>query len=46
VHCRSGARSAAVTHALTQQYGFDNIHNLEGGIKAWASEVDPNLDVA
>ncbi|MDA0939828.1 MAG: rhodanese-like domain-containing protein [Bacteroidetes bacterium] len=46
VHCRSGARSAAVTHALTQQYGFDNIHNLEGGIRAWAEEIDPNLDVA
>ena len=46
IHCRSGARSAAVTHALTQQYGFDNIHNLEGGIKAWASDIDPNLDVA
>ena len=46
VHCRSGARSAAVTRALTQHYGFDNIHNLEGGIKAWASEIDPNLEVA
>lgn len=46
VHCRSGARSAAVTHALTHQYGFDNIHNLEGGITAWAAEIDPNLDVA
>ena len=46
IHCRSGARSAAVTHALTQQYGFDNVHNLEGGITAWAAEIDPNLDVA
>lgn len=46
VHCRSGARSAAVTHALTHQYGFDNIHNLEGGITAWAEEIDHNLDVA
>ena len=46
IHCRSGARSAAVTHALTQQYGFDNVHKLEGGITAWATEIDPNLDVA
>lgn len=46
VHCRSGVRSAAVTHALTNQYGFDNIHNLEGGIRAWADEIDPNLEVA
>ncbi|MGB1384967.1 MAG: rhodanese-like domain-containing protein [Flavobacteriales bacterium] len=46
IHCRSGSRSAAVTHALTHQHGFDNIHNLEGGITAWAAEIDPNLDVA
>ena len=46
IHCRSGARSAAVTQALTQQYGFDNIHNLEGGITAWAAEIDPNSEVA
>jgi len=46
IHCRSGARSAAVTHALTQQYGRTNVHNLEGGITAWATHIDPNLDVA
>jgi rhodanese-related sulfurtransferase len=46
IHCRSGSRSAAVTHALTFQHGFDNIFNLEGGITAWAAEIDPNMDVA
>lgn len=46
IHCRSGARSAAVTHALTQQYGYNNVHNLEGGITAWAAEIDPSLEVA
>ena len=46
IHCRSGARSAAVTHALSHQYGFDNVCNLEGGITAWANEIDPDLDVA
>ena len=46
IHCRSGARSAAVTHALSQQLGFDNVHNLEGGIRAWADQIDPSMDVA
>ena len=46
IHCRSGARSAAVTHALSTQYGFDNVHNLIGGIAAWANEIDSSLDVA
>ena len=46
IHCRSGARSAAVTHALTNQYGRINVHNLEGGIHAWVTHIDPNLEVA
>ena len=46
VHCRSGARSAAVTQHLTTQRGFSNIFNLEGGITAWAELVDPNVEVA
>jgi adenylyltransferase/sulfurtransferase len=45
VHCRSGSRSAAVTHALTA-HGLDNVHNLTGGITAWALAIDPNLEVA
>ncbi len=46
IHCRSGARSAAVAHHLETQLGFTNIHNLEGGITAWAEQVDPNVEVA
>ena len=46
VHCRSGSRSAAVVHHLTLQLGYENIHNLEGGIEAWSQEIDPNLEVA
>ena len=45
IHCRSGSRSAAVTHALTA-HGLDNVHNLQGGITAWAERLDPNLEVA
>jgi len=34
VTCRSGNRSSQVTDYLRQQ-GFDNVHNMEGGILAW-----------
>lgn len=46
IHCRSGARSAAVAQYLESQKGFSNIYNLEGGITAWAESVDPNVEVA
>lgn len=32
--CRSGNRSGQVTNLL-QQNGFDNVHNMQGGILAW-----------
>jgi rhodanese-related sulfurtransferase len=44
VHCRSGIRSAQVIQFLNQAYGFDNLANLEGGIKAWAAEIDPSME--
>ncbi len=34
VTCRSGNRSGQVTQFLRDQ-GFENIHNMEGGILAW-----------
>lgn len=34
VTCRSGNRSAQITDFLRQQ-GFDNVHNMDGGILAW-----------
>lgn len=34
VTCRSGNRSGQVTDFLRAQ-GFDNVHNMEGGILAW-----------
>lgn len=35
IYCRSGARSAQAC-AFMQQKGYDNMHNLVGGISAWA----------
>jgi rhodanese-related sulfurtransferase len=46
IHCRSGARSASVINALEAQFGMDNLHNLEGGIMAWAAQIDPSMTVS
>jgi rhodanese-related sulfurtransferase len=45
VHCRSGKRSAAAINQLEQQFGFTNLYNLQGGILAWAEEIDPTIQV-
>lgn len=44
LHCRSGARSAAVINALSARYGFDNLVNLKGGILGFGIEVDNDLN--
>jgi rhodanese-related sulfurtransferase len=44
VMCRSGKRSAAAIMQL-QQLGYTNLTNLQGGILAWAAEIDPTLNV-
>jgi rhodanese-related sulfurtransferase len=44
VMCRSGKRSAMAIMQLEQQ-GFTNLYNLQGGILAWASEIDPTISV-
>lgn len=44
VMCRSGKRSAAAIMQL-QQLGYSNLTNLQGGILAWAAEIDPSLNV-
>ncbi|MEM6318886.1 MAG: molybdopterin-synthase adenylyltransferase MoeB [Bacteroidota bacterium] len=43
VQCRSGVRSANAIKVLQQQFGFDNLYNLEGGILAWAREIDSSM---
>ena len=40
VHCHTGMRSAQAVQMLRQS-GFTNVYNLEGGIDAWANEIDP-----
>ena len=42
VHCRSGVRSAKAVEFLMQA-GYRRIHNLSGGVLAWARDVDPSM---
>ena len=42
VYCRSGARSANAAAMLAAQ-GFQNVVNLQGGVRAWAERIDHNL---
>lgn len=45
VHCKSGSRASAMVYALETEKGFDNVYHLEGGIEAWARDIDPELIV-
>lgn len=44
IHCKSGKRSANVIKALEQNFGYQNLYNLEGGILAWAEEIDHEMN--
>ncbi len=44
VYCHHGMRSANVVQYLHQQGGFKNLYNLEGGINAWAREIEPEME--
>jgi adenylyltransferase/sulfurtransferase len=43
IHCRGGSRSANAIKMLEQQYGYDNLYNLKGGVLAYADEIDQSL---
>jgi adenylyltransferase/sulfurtransferase len=40
--CKSGVRSGRAIEFL-QRSGFERAFNLEGGIDAWANEIDPTM---
>jgi rhodanese-related sulfurtransferase len=42
VICHHGRRSQHVALWL-EQAGFSRLHNLRGGVAAWADEVDPAM---
>lgn len=44
LQCRSGGRSGQITRFLETQ-GFTNVSNLQGGILAWARDIEPGMQV-
>ncbi len=38
-YCEKGIRSVIVIQRLEQVYGFTNLINLTGGMKAWRNEI-------
>ena len=42
IYCHHGVRSWHAAVFLEQQ-GFTNVHSLEGGIDAWALEIDTEM---
>jgi adenylyltransferase/sulfurtransferase len=44
VFCKAGTRSARALELLVSA-GFRKVKNLQGGINAWAREVDPSMPI-
>ena len=44
LYCKAGYRSLQALSIL-QAAGFTKLHNLQGGILAWHSKIDPNIRV-
>jgi adenylyltransferase/sulfurtransferase len=45
VYCKSRQRSHTAARVLMER-GFDSVENLEGGLEAWARDVEPDMTVA
>lgn len=45
VYCHHGIRSSNVVSYLYAQEGLTNLYNLDGGINAWAREIEPEMAV-
>jgi len=43
LYCRSGKRSRQAIQKLKKLAAFENLFNLEGGILAWADQIDPDM---
>ncbi|MVM31665.1 molybdopterin-synthase adenylyltransferase MoeB [Spirosoma sp. HMF4905] len=45
IYCHHGIRSANVAQYLYAQGGLTNLYNLDGGINAWARDIEPEMAV-
>jgi sulfur-carrier protein adenylyltransferase/sulfurtransferase len=45
VYCHHGIRSANVAEYLYAQGGLTNLYNLDGGINAWARDIEPEMAI-
>jgi rhodanese-related sulfurtransferase len=45
VMCKSGKRAAAVANMLETDFEFDRVYVLDGGIIAYAEQIDPTLEL-
>ncbi|MFQ5635787.1 MAG: Grx4 family monothiol glutaredoxin [Gammaproteobacteria bacterium] len=45
LYCHLGGRSQALADGLRRR-GYTNLHNVSGGIKAWADEIDPAMKIS
>ncbi len=43
IHCKAGSRSAKAIRELEDQFGFENLYNLKGGVLAYIDKVKPEL---
>ncbi|MCG8698336.1 MAG: hypothetical protein MI922_09815 [Bacteroidales bacterium] len=43
IYCRSGKRSANAVKFLMENYGYQNLLNLKGGILAWSDYINKSL---
>ena len=44
IHCKAGSRSAKAL-AILNESGFVDACHVQGGITAWAKEIDPSIEV-
>jgi adenylyltransferase/sulfurtransferase len=42
LYCRTGSRSGRAASFLRGK-GFEQVRNLEGGMRAWSEEIDPSI---
>lgn len=43
IYCRSGKRSASAIKFLIENFGYQNLHNLNGGILSWSDNINKSI---